>query len=209
MTRLNLTIRPRTPADIPFLCDLLIKQRPATGYPEIWPLPMPLPDFLQRDHEDSAWVALLNDTFVGHIATAQVVETSDSAGRSGSTSGLGPVWASAYGCAMDKLRCIGTLFADSEYAGAGIGSALLQVAMDDVVAKNLLPVLDCIKEKTHVVEFYKRRGWVVIDEQPAPWSPQERIDVVLMILPDLKPPKTTATTEAEVITEPVEVEVMA
>ncbi|BEI79496.1 hypothetical protein CcaverHIS002_0100250 [Cutaneotrichosporon cavernicola] len=208
MTRLNLTIRRRTPADIPALGDLLVKQRPATGYPEIWPLPMPLPDFLQRDHEDGAWVALLNDTVVGHIATAQVVEASD-IGRSGSTSGLGPVWAAAYACATDRLRCIGTLFADSEYAGAGIGSALLQVAMDDVAAKNLLPVLDCIKEKTHVVEFYKRRGWVVIDEQPAPWSPHRRIDVVLMIQPALKPQKTTAEVEVEVITTPVEVEVTA
>lgn len=189
MTRLDVTIRPRVPADIPALCDLLVRQRPATGYPELWPLPVALPDFLQRDHEDGAWVALLNDSIVGHIATAEVVEATDgkgAPGRSGSTTGLGAVWARAYGCGMEQLRCIGVLFADSEYAGAGIGSALLAAATADVLRRGLMPVLDCIKEKVHVVELYKRRGWVVVDEQPAPWSPHTRIDVVLMILPELK-----------------------
>ncbi|GMK54967.1 hypothetical protein CspeluHIS016_0200230 [Cutaneotrichosporon spelunceum] len=214
MTRLNLTIRPRTPGDIPALCDLLVKQRPATGYPEIWPLPMPLPDFLQRDHEDGAWVALLNGSIVGHIATACVVEPSGpdgkgAPGRSGSTAGLGSAWADAYGCATERLRCIGTLFADAEYAGAGIGSALLRVATEDVVGRDLLPVLDCIKAKGHVVEFYKRRGWVVVAEQRAPWSPDERIDVVLMIQPVLKPLKADAISKTQGTATDPSVEVMA
>ncbi|CAK9783822.1 acyl-CoA N-acyltransferase [Cutaneotrichosporon oleaginosum] len=190
MTRLDVTIRTRTSADIPALCDLLVKQRPASGYPELWPLPMPLPDFLQRDHEDGAWVALLDGMIVGHIATAEVVEATEgrgAPGRSGSTAGLGAAWAAAYGCPMERLRCVGTLFADAEYARSGIGSALLAAATEDVVARGLLPVLDCIKENVHVVEFYKRRGWVVIGEQRAPWSPHQHIDVVLMILPALKP----------------------
>ncbi len=189
MTRLDITIRPRTPADIPALCALLTKQRPATGYPELWPLPVPLPDFLQRDHEDGAWVALLHGAIVGHIATAEVVDATEgrgAPGRSGSTAGLGASWARAYGCGTARLRCVGTLFADAEYARSGIASALLRAATDDVVRRGLLPVLDCIKENVHVVEMYRRRGWVVVDEQVAPWSPHKRFDVVLMILPELK-----------------------
>lgn len=188
MTGPAITVRPRAPTDIPALCDLLVKQRPATGYPEIWPLPMPIPDFLQRDNDEHAFVAELNGEIVGHVGVAYV-RPSEEKVRSGSTAhtaGLGEAWATAYGAEIDRLRCIGTLYTDAAIARAGIGSALLEAATRDVVERGLLPVLDCVKAKTHVVAFYERRGWAVIDERPAPWSPHKRIDVVLMVLPQYK-----------------------
>lgn len=177
-----ITVRRRTPADIGPLCKLLEKQHSVTGYPEIWPLPCPIPDFLQRDNELAAWVAVIGDEIVGHVAMAAVVDGEK--GKAGSTLGMGTAWAAAYGSTMDRLRCIGTLFTDAERAGAGIGTVLLQAAIAGARAEDGLPVLDCIKDKTHVVEYYRRRGWEVVGELPAPWSVHQRIDVVLMIVPE-------------------------
>jgi GNAT superfamily N-acetyltransferase len=181
----TVTVRPREPIDIPALCDLLAAQRPATGYPEIWPLPVPVPDLLQRDNELTAWVAEIGGEIVGHIATAAVVESE--LGGSGSTRGLGQVWAQAYGngATTDQLRCIGVLFADSTRARAGIGSALLAAATEAVKAEGAYPVLDCITEKTHVVDFYRKRGWKVVHKTAAPWSPEKHIEISLMIIPEL------------------------
>jgi GNAT superfamily N-acetyltransferase len=178
----SITVRRRTPADIAALGKLLEKQRLVTGYPEIWPLPCPIPDFIERDNELTAWVAEIGDEIVGHIAMSAVVDGEK--GQSGSTLGLGSMWAEAYGTTADRLRCIGVLFTDAARAGAGIGSHLLKAAVAGAREQDAYPVLDCIKYKTHVVEFYLRRGWTVIGETPAPWSAHERIDVVLMILPE-------------------------
>lgn len=181
-------VRPREPVDMPVLCALLTKQRAVTGYPERWPLPFPLSDFIHRGDEDQAWVAELNGAIVGHIASSFVAPTGAGSDKpnANSTTGLGELWADEYGCDVADLRCISTVFTDAELAGAGVGSALLRHAVARIREDGHMPVLDYIKGNDKVMAFYKRRGWVDIAERRAPWDPEQKIDVVLMILPELR-----------------------
>jgi len=182
-TQPSITVRRRTPSDIPALCTLLEKQRPVTGYPEIWPLPFPVQSFIERKNEADAWVAEIGGEVVGHIALGHVKVPRDSETDVGETEAR--IWAGAYKTTdFASLRCIGVLFTDSDRPKTGIGAALVKAAIQSCRDDNTLPVLECIKEKTHNVEYYRRRGWVIVGEAIAPWFPEKRLDLVLMILPE-------------------------
>jgi hypothetical protein len=45
------TIRERVPGDLRSLARVLEEQQPHTGYPQRWPLPYPVEDFLARRGE--------------------------------------------------------------------------------------------------------------------------------------------------------------
>jgi len=175
------TIRARRPEDMPQLCDLLGRQQPGSKYPIVWPLPMPVPEFIEREGEVAAFVAEKADTnhVVGHVSVCRLV-TSDHI-----DDGLGPTWAAAYGCKEDQLRIIGVLFTDPTFAGKGVGSALMDAATELASSGNNKAALDCLDTNVTALNFYLRRGWKIIGEwRDAPWLPAGSKSVVHLLILD-------------------------
>ena len=73
-------IRPRTPADVLVLAEVLMAQQPDTGYPMRNPLPFPPEEFVARPYDVMAWVAEVDGLAAGHVAVTRVGD--DDLGRS-------------------------------------------------------------------------------------------------------------------------------
>lgn len=170
-------IRPRRPEDIPALCDLLKRQQPSSLYPIRWPLPMPVPQFIQRPGEAAAFVAECGGQILGHVAVRYGL------GGPPDEEDLTVRWARAHGCADADVRVIAVLFTDPEWAGKGVGSGLFRAATEAALADGGRACLDVVATNTGPLEFYKRRGWKIVGEWDAPWLPDQELIVYLMILP--------------------------
>ncbi|CAK9783647.1 acyl-CoA N-acyltransferase [Cutaneotrichosporon oleaginosum] len=173
----SITIRPRRPEDFPALCDLLERQQPSSLYPIRWPLPMPVPQFIQRPGEAAAFVAECAGQILGHVAVRYGL------GGPADEEELTTRWAEAHGCEEKDVRVIAVLFTDPAWAGKGVGSGLFAVATKAARAGGGRPCLDVVSTNTGPLQFYKRRGWKIVGDWQAPWVPGMRIDVHLMILP--------------------------
>ena len=169
----DLLTRPRRDVDVPTLVDILLRQQAETRYPFHWSPDRAPEDFLRRPGELEAWVAELEGDVVGHVAI-QSVATDDK---------LGPVWSSATGVPVDRLRCISVLFADRRLGGRGIGSALLERATEQALAAGGAPVLDVVAEHRAARSLYLRRGWVEVARSRPEWLPGGEEPVYVMILP--------------------------
>jgi len=120
MGQREVTVRERIPADLPVLAEVLEEQQPHTGYPQRWPLPSPVEEFLTRPGELGAWVATLDDdpAPVGHVSVT--------------TPGSGPEvdgWVAAVGRPAEELAAVSVLFVDHRVSGRGVGGALLDAAV--------------------------------------------------------------------------------
>ena len=72
------TVRSRLPDDVPALAHLVAAQQPVTGYPGRWPLPFPVEEFVVREPEVAAWVAVEDDgTVVGHVSLLDLTPSWD------------------------------------------------------------------------------------------------------------------------------------
>jgi len=109
-------IRPRRDDDVAVLADLLIEQQPGSRYPDRWPLPFPVEDFLVRDREQAAWVAELDGTVVGHVMVASV-ESELSA----------TVFRGRTGCTEPAV--VSAMFVGDGVRGRGLGGVLLETAV--------------------------------------------------------------------------------
>ena len=172
-TRADVSIRPRRPEDLPVLAEVLAAQRPHSDYPQRWPLPMPVEEFLARDAELAAWVAEIDGVVVGHVAAA-AVQPGD----------LAAVWSAGTGLSLVDLAEVSVLFVDHAAWGTGVGGILLRTAVEHIRGEGLRPVLDVVQETENAVRLYERRGWVVVGEARPPWLPDTHRPVLLMTLPD-------------------------
>ncbi|MGG5258747.1 N-acetyltransferase family protein [Phycicoccus avicenniae] len=164
-------VRPRVPADVPVLVDVLAAQQAASGYPVRWPLPFPVEEFLVRDGELGAWVAEVDGVVAGHAALLH-----PAAG-----------WeADAFAAAMDlpaeAMGTVSTLFVDPARRTGGIGTRLLDTAVAHARALGRVPVLDVVQEHSPAADLYRRRGWRVVGEVRPHWLPADRRPVLLMTL---------------------------
>lgn len=166
-----MAVRARRPADLPALVDLLGAQQAGSGYPVRWPLPFPVEEFLVRPGELGAWVAVAGDRVVGHVSVLHPREGWEAEGWLAGT-GLGP----------ERLAAVSVLFVDPTVAGRGIGTRLLDTAVDRARALDRTPVLDVVQEHSIAADLYRRRGWRVIGEARPPWLPPDRRPVLLMSL---------------------------
>ncbi|GAA4729397.1 GNAT family N-acetyltransferase [Pedococcus ginsenosidimutans] len=166
-------IRPRRPEDLPALAAVLAAQQAYTGYPQRWPLPIPVEEFLHRPAQLQAWVAEVDDEVVGHVAAA-TVEPGD----------MATVWSAGTGRPLSELAEVSVLFVDHATAGRGVGSALLTTVVEYIRGSGLTPVLDVVQETANAVRLYQRRGWQVVGESRPPWLPDDHLPVLLMVLPD-------------------------
>jgi len=171
----GIAVRERTAADLPLLTDVLAAQQPVSGYPQRWPLPFPVERFLTRPGELGAWVATLGDdpAPVGHVS----VTTTDPGPE---TEG----WVVGTGRPAEQLATVSVLFVDHTVAGRGVGTALLDRAVQFIRDSGRVPVLDVVQETANAVRLYQRHGWQVVGEARPWWLPDDLLPVLLMVLPD-------------------------
>jgi GNAT superfamily N-acetyltransferase len=173
VTSTEVSIRPRRPEDLSALVDVLAAQQSRTGYPQRWPLPFPVEEFLHRPAQLEAWVADLDGAVVGHVAAATVQPGE-----------MATVWSAGAGRPVAGLAEVSVLFVDHTRAGRGVGSALLATAVEFIRGSGRTPVLDVVQETTNAVRLYERKGWQVVGETRPPWLPDANLPVLLMVLPD-------------------------
>ena len=169
----GITGRERTVADLPLLTAVLAAQQPVSGYPQRWPLPWPVEDFLVRPGELGSWVAELDGAVVGHVS----VTTTDPGPE---TDG----WVAGTGRPAEELATVSVLFVDHTVAGRGVGTALLDRAVEFIRSSGRVPVLDVVQETANAVRLYQRHGWRVVGEARPWWLPDDLLPVLLMVLPD-------------------------
>lgn len=164
-------VRARRTADLPVLAGLLAGQQPASRYPFRWPLAVPVEQFLVRDGEQAAWVAVLEGALAGHVSVGPVSGLGDAAG----------VFRAATGCPEPAL--VSVLFTGAAARGRGVGGALLDVAVGWARQQGRVPVLDVVQRHSSALAVYRHRGWVEVGRSRFPWLPDDEPDVLLMALP--------------------------
>jgi GNAT superfamily N-acetyltransferase len=169
----HVAVRPRTAGDLPALVDILEAQRPATGYPVRWPLPFPVEEFVVRPSELAGWVAVDGDRVVGHVALTAVADGWEADG-----------WCAGTGRPASGLAAVSVLFVAPGATGRGVGSALLETAVEHARSLGRTPVLDVVSESTRALALYERHGWQVVGRARPPWLPDDRDPLVLMALLD-------------------------
>ena len=143
-------IRRRGPKDVP-ACARLLRLVHAEGqYPVYWP---EAPRAWLADEEVvDAWVAERQGEMLGHVAISRV--------------GLDPVsamrWREITGRSPSELGGVSRLFVRPKAAGQGIGSALLEVAVAEIRARGLLPVLEVVTASRDAIALYEARGWRLV-----------------------------------------------
>lgn len=171
MTRARASLRPRRPEDSDGLAAILEEQRPTSRYPFLWPLPMPVKDFIYRDSDASSWVAELDGRLAGHVSVGTV--TDDDYGR---------VFTEALGVEAGRLRTISALFTSTDARGHGVGSTLLTLAEGFILERGLIPVLDVLPAHATALALYRRRGWHEVARNRPSWLPDAAPDVIYMAL---------------------------
>lgn len=182
--RRGVHVRPRQPSDLAPLEQVLAAQRPHTDYPQTWPLPFPIAQFLARPSELAAWVAVgEGGALLGHVSVTRVATAREAASGADEESPEVAGWVSGTGRRIDELAAVSVLFVDHTSAGQGVGSALLETATTFIRGQGLTPVLDVVRESTSAVQLYLHRGWQVIGEARPWWLPDDHQSVLLMTHP--------------------------
>ena len=148
-----------------------MEQRAASLYPFVWPLPMPVEDFIYRAHDEASWVADDEGGVAGHVSVGLVTDDDD-----------GNVFTRALGAPADKLRIVSTLFTSAAARGRGVGSALLTRTENHIVERGLIPVLDVVPAHSTAQALYRRRGWHEIASGRPSWLPDGAPDVRYLAL---------------------------
>lgn len=169
--RVPVTTRERRPEDLPQLVELLGAQQAETSYPQRWPLPFPPEEFIVRPGELAAWVAVEEDTVVGHVSVTSLADAR-----------MAEDWARATGRPSEGVAEVSVLFVAGDRRGSGIGGLLLDTALADIDRRGLTPMLDVVGEDTSAGRFYRRRGWRTVGTARPAWLPDHRPDLAFMVL---------------------------
>ena len=147
-------IRPRRPKDLPACARLLRVVATEHQYPARWPEAprswLAGPDVL------SAYVAEEQGEILGHVAIATVPRNGISRVR----------WQEITGRDTTQLRRISRLFVRRRVRSQGIASDLLGVAVADIRALGLMPVLDVVSTSADGIAFVEKRGWKLLAMDP-------------------------------------------
>jgi GNAT superfamily N-acetyltransferase len=153
-------IRLRAAADLPRLVEVLGAQQPISRYPIRWPLPVPPEEFVARDGELGAWVAEVEGTVVGHVSLLEVQPGWEADGFEAAT-----------GLPRDRMASVSGLFVDPGATGLGVGTSLLEAALERARELGRFPVLDVAAQHERAVALYRRHGWSVVGETWPDWLP--------------------------------------
>lgn len=176
---MNFTVRPRRPADVPLVGDLIMRQQPQTRYPFRNPLPFPIEEFVVRDGELAAWVAETAPdstadarTVVGHVSVLDVTDHE-----------IGPSWADAVGRPVEELAAVSVLVVDQGLGRRGIATRLMDDCETYIRGLGRTPVLEVVADAhSRAVGLYLHRGWRVIGEVRPRWLPSGEGPVKIMML---------------------------
>lgn len=174
---MQLTIRPRTDADLPALGAALVEQQSASGYPHRDPLPIAPEDFITRAGTLATWTAEVDGRPAGHVAVLPVHDP-----EAGGEPELTRLWMAGHGLPADRLGEVGVYFTATWARGRGVGSALMRTALEDLAARDLAPCLDVVPTGA-AVDIYRRTGWREVGSTRPSWLEDDAPDVVAMVLP--------------------------
>lgn len=166
----EVTVRPRTPEDLPELVAILAEQQPTSRYPFRWPLPFPVEQFIVRDAEEASWVAEIDGRAVGHVSVGR--PRGDLAGDFLRLTGRADV------------ATVSVLFVASSAQGSGVGGRLLDTAVAWTQRQGRLPVLDVFPSHSSALAVYRHRGWREIGQTHPEWLPEGEEPLLLMVFED-------------------------
>jgi GNAT superfamily N-acetyltransferase/predicted DCC family thiol-disulfide oxidoreductase YuxK len=143
-------------------------------YPLSWPdAPRA---WLGGDDVMDAWVLERQGEILGHVAVSPVGLDPRTALR----------WREVTGHEPSGLAGVTRLFVRPRVRGQGIGKALLDVAVADIRARGLVPVLDVVSASRDAIRLYEDQGWRL--RATYPWG--ERPDLQLCFY--TAPPPTSS-----------------
>jgi GNAT superfamily N-acetyltransferase len=146
-------IRPRVPEDLPHCVAVLRGVHDVSGYPSSWPRDPA--GWLTPAGLEAAWVAVHDDSIVGHAALVR-----------------GPTASCllhATGRAASELGGVARLFVDPAARRVGHARDLLQTATSHAVTHGLQPVLDVVDDGLAAIALYEGAGWQLAGTETATW----------------------------------------
>ena len=142
---MTLCVRARCERDIDDCVALLRVVHETDAYPLWWPTD-PV-GWVTGGGAFGSWVAEATGSLVGHVQ----LRTADSVPL--------PVWERGTGVAVNRLGVVGHLFVDPARRRAGVGGALLDVAVEEAHRRGLRPVLDVLVRNGQACRMYEACGW--------------------------------------------------
>jgi GNAT superfamily N-acetyltransferase len=152
-----MNIRVRRPADLDACTTVLADVHAADGYPRYWPTDAQAwltPALLLQ-----AWVAVVAEGVVGHVALCQAEDDPAAA-----------VWSRASGLPVDRLAVVSRLFVAPQARGGGLGLGLLHAACATAVASRLRSALEVLDHDRAAIALYERVGWQRVASAQAAWA---------------------------------------
>jgi GNAT superfamily N-acetyltransferase len=147
-------IRPRSARDLPACARLLLVVASEHQYPARWPdAPR---SWLSGPDVLDAWVSERHGEILGHVAIATVPRNGMSRVR----------WREITGQDTHELGRVSRLFVRRRVRGQGIGSALLDVAVTEIRARGMSPVIDVVSTSADGIALLEHRGWRLLAMDP-------------------------------------------
>ena len=168
-------IRRRRPKDLGACARLLRVVFSEGQYPVYWP-EAPRAWLADADVLD-AWIAEREREILGHITISKVGQDPVSASR----------WREVTGRDPSELAGVSRFFVRPRLRGQGIGAALLDVAVDGIRERGLVPVLDVVSASADAIKLYEDRGWLL--RAMYPWGASgDKLRIYYFGLPPEPPP---------------------
>lgn len=140
-------IRARQEQDLDPLEGLARRVHHIDGYPPYVPDDHFLA-FLKSEDAIGAWVAIVDNQPVGHIGL-----------HSRSSPEVMALASRSVGVNPDQIGVVARLLVDPDMRRTGIAQALLEVALSDAGARNLVPILDVVEHFAPAIALYEHQGW--------------------------------------------------
>ena len=125
-----------------------------TGYPN--PRPASRHEWLIGDDVLDAWIAEQEGRIQGHVAIKRADGDPTVALR----------WREVTGRPASELAGVSRFFVRSSARGRGLGTALLETAVDEARARGLLPVAEMVSTSRRGIALFDRLGWRMVAMYP-------------------------------------------
>ncbi len=168
--RSSVLVRPRLETDLDECTDLARQVHDSDRYPIF--LPSDLHSFMAAPDALAAWVAEDAGEIVGHVAL-----------RPRSSEVVMALAREVLGLPDGRLGVVARLLVSSRHRRRGIGSALLEVAAGEALARGLWPVLDVVVDHGDAVRLYESRGWLLAGRLTTCWGDNPEVEELVYLAP--------------------------